>query len=161
MSPARGRLTDETIAARRAARLAAVQALYQMELAGSSPATAVTDVLDGRIPADEEGAIDTDVDADLFRQIVETTVEKQAALDTLLAGHLARGWRLERIDAVARAVLRAGVIEMWRRPDVPAPVVIDEYVEIAKAFFEGGPEPGFINATLDACAPAVRADARA
>lgn len=149
----------EAIVARRAARLAAVQALYQMEVSGSSPATAVIDLLAGRLPVDDQGAIDTDVDTELFRQIVETTVEKQQELDNLLARHLAKGWRLERIDAVARAILRAGLIELWRRPDVPTPVVIDEYVEIAHSFFEG-PEPGFVNATLDACVAAVRAAER-
>lgn len=156
---ASARLTGEAIASRRAARLAAVQALYQMEVAGTTAAVAVADVLNGHLPAGDDGALDTEVDAELFRQIVENTVEKQAELDTLLAGRLARGWRLERIDAVARAILRAGVMELWRRQDVPTAVVIDEYVEIAKAFFEDA-EPGFINATLDACAPAVRADAR-
>lgn len=160
MSAASARLDPEVVASRCAARLAAVQALYQMEFAGSSAATAVKDVLNGHLPADDEGAIGTEVDADLFRQIVETTVEKQGELDTLLAAHLARGWKLERLDAVARAILRAGVIELWRRPDVPTAVVIDEYVEIAKSFFDG-PEPGFVNATLDACVPAVRASAGA
>jgi transcription antitermination protein NusB len=150
------RVDAETVTARRAARLAAVQALYQMEMAGSSPASAVIDLLNGRLPSGEDGALDTQVDAELFRQIVETTVEKQAELDTLLAGKLAKGWRLERIDAVARAILRAGVMELWRRPDVPTAVVIDEYVEIAKAFFDEGPEPAFVNATLDSCAPSVR-----
>jgi len=146
----------ETIAARKSARLAAVQALYQMETSGSSPATAMRDVQEGRLPWDENGVMDGEVDRELFGQIVELAIEKQDAVDTLLASKLAKGWRLERIDAVARAILRAGVLELWRRPDVPAPVVIDEYVEIARAFFDG-PEPGFINATLDACLPAVRA----
>ncbi len=159
MSAAAIRLDAESIAARRAARLAAVQALYQMEVAGSSSATAVMDVLNGHLPIDEEGAIDAEVDTDLFRQIIENTVEKQQELDTLLASRLAKGWRLERIDAVARAILRAGLMELWRRQDVPTPVVIDEYVEIAKSFFEGT-EPGFINATLDACVAAVRSEER-
>ncbi|MDX2234919.1 MAG: transcription antitermination factor NusB [Hyphomonadaceae bacterium] len=155
MSAASARLDGEAIAARRAARLAAVQALYQMEMAGSSSATAVKDVLNGHLPADEDGALDGDVDSDLFRQIVETTVERQSEVDTLLAAHLARGWKLERLDAVARAILRAGLMELWRRRDVPTAVVINEYVEIAKSFFDGQ-EPGFVNATLDACLPAVR-----
>lgn len=146
----------ETIAARKSARLAAVQALYQMETSGSSPATAMRDVQEGRLPWDENGVMDGEVDRELFGQIVELAIEKQDAVDTLLASKLAKGWRLERIDAVARAILRAGVLELWRRPDVPTPVVIDEYVEIARAFFDGS-EPGFINATLDACLPAVRA----
>lgn len=143
------------VAARRAARLAAVQALYQMEMSGSSAATATADLLAGYIPAGEEGGLDQDVDADLFRQIVTAAVENQSAMDTIIAGKLASGWKLERIDSVARAILRAGVIELWRRKDVPTPVVISEYVEIAKSFFEGA-EPGFINATLDACVASVR-----
>ena len=143
------------VAARRAARLAAVQALYQMEMSGSSAATATADLLAGHIPAGDEGGLDQDVDADLFRQIVTAAVENQAAMDTIIAGKLASGWKLERIDSVARAILRAGVIELWCRKDVPTPVVISEYVEIAKSFFEGA-EPGFINATLDACVASVR-----
>lgn len=152
---ARPRVSAETIAARRAARLAAVQALYQMEAGGTSFATAFADVREGRLPAGENGGLDAEVDLDLFRQIVEAVVEHQARLDTLLASHLAQGWKLERLDAVARAILRAGLMELWRRTDVPTATVIDEYVEIAKAFF-WEKEPGFINATLDACAPAVR-----
>jgi transcription antitermination protein NusB len=143
------------IAARRAARLAAVQALYQMEMTGSSAATATDDLLAGRLPADDQGAIDADVDSDLFRQIVEGAVANQSAMDTIIAGKLASGWKLERIDAVARAILRAGLVELWRRKDVPTPVVISEYIEIAKTFFDG-PEPSFINATLDACVRSVR-----
>jgi transcription antitermination protein NusB len=143
------------IASRRAARLAAVQALYQMEMSGSSAATATADLLAGYLPAGEDGAFDQDVDSDLFRQIVEGAVENQSGMDTLIAGKLATGWKLERIDSVARAILRAGLVELWRRKDVPTPVVINEYIEIAKSFFDG-PEPKFINATLDACVSAVR-----
>lgn len=149
------KLSRETIAARRAARLAAVQALYQMETAGATLAMTLADVRDGRLPAGEDGALDGAVDIDLFRQLVEAVVEHQARLDTMLASHLAQGWRLERLDAVARAILRAGLMELWRRQDIPVPATIDEYVEIAKAFF-WEKEPGFINATLDAAAPAVR-----
>ena len=152
---AASRLSPETVAARRAARLAAVQALYQMEVAGGSFASALADVREGRLPAGEEGALDGEVDLDLFRHIVETVIEHQDKLDTMLARHLASGWRLERLNAVARAILRAGLMELWRRPDVPTAAAIDEYVEIAKAFF-WEKEPGFINATLDAAAHAVR-----
>lgn len=142
-------------AARRAARLAAVQALYQMEFAGESAQGAVDDLLAGRLPQTEAGPIDSDVDVDLFRALVEGAVEQQSAIDTMIAKHLAQGWRLERIDSVARAILRAGAVELARRRDIPAPVVIDEYVEIAKAYFDG-PEPGFVNGALDACARALR-----
>lgn len=141
--------------ARRAARLAAVQALYQMELSGSTPAAAVQDVLAGRLPFGEQGPIDVEVDIELFRQIVELAVEKQEAVDTTIARKLADGWKLERLDAVARAILRAGVLELWARPDIPTKVVIAEYVEISKGFFSG-PEPGFVNGALDAVAQQLR-----
>lgn len=142
-------------AARRAARLAAVQALYQMEYSGASSEAVAQDLLDGRLPLAETGPIDQDADIVLFRTIVEGAVAQQGAVDTLIARKLAEGWRLERLDSVARAILRAGVVELWRRDDIATAVVIDEYVEIAKAFFEG-PEPGFINGALDGCAKAIR-----
>jgi N utilization substance protein B len=72
-------------------------------------------------------------------------------IDQAVARHLAEGWRLERMDATLRAILRAGAFELIGRPDVPVEVVIDEYVELAKSFFEG-PEPGFVNGALDAIA---------
>lgn len=145
-------------ASRRAARLAAVQALYQMELSGAAPAETVRDFLSGRLPLGEAGPIDVEADLGLFRVIVEGAVAQQERVDTEIARRLSAGWRLERIDAVARAVLRAGVVELWARSDIPAPVTIDEYVEIAKAFFEDGPEPGFVNAALDAASRAIRHD---
>lgn len=142
-------------AARRAARLAAVQALYQMEYSGASSEAVAQDLLDGRLPLAETGPIDQDADIVLFRTIVEGAVAQQGPVDTMIARKLAEGWRLERLDSVARAILRAGVVELWRRADIPTAVVIDEYVEIAKAFFEGA-EPGFINGALDGCAKAIR-----
>jgi len=78
-------------------------------------------------------------------------VADQTAIDKAIRRRLAQGWRLERIDATARSILRAGACELMRRPDVPTEVVIDEYVEIAKSFFSG-PEPSFVNAALDAIA---------
>jgi N utilization substance protein B len=142
-------------AARYAARLAAVQALYQMELAGVSAAQIGEDAQAGRLPLAEEGPFEGEVDLDLLRAILAAAVAEQAAIDTLIARHLAQGWRLERIDAVARAILRAGTAELWARRDVPVPAAIDHYVDIAKAFFDS-PEPGFVNAALDACARAIR-----
>jgi N utilization substance protein B len=82
-------------------------------------------------------------------------VAEQASIDGAVKGRLAAGWRLERIDATLRAILRAGAWELVRRPDVPVEVAIDEYVEIAKSFFEG-PEPGFVNAALDGIARDAR-----
>lgn len=138
---------------RRAARLAAVQALYQMETSGASAADVGEDIRAGRLPRAEE-PLEAEPDLALFTALIETAVEKQDAIDVSIARRLV-GWKLERIDSVARAILRAGVAELWARKDTPTAVVIDEYVEIAKAFFDG-PEPGFVNAALDACAANLR-----
>ena len=143
-------------AARRAARLGAVQALYQMEIAGASTADVIGEFSAGKLPRESEAAYtDSEGDLGLFKAVVEAAVDRQATLDRAIARHLTKGWRLERLDAVARAILRAGAAELERRPDIPVAVVIDEYVEIAKSFFDG-PEPGFVNATLDACARDLR-----
>jgi N utilization substance protein B len=143
--------------ARRNARLAVVQALYQMEVSGATQDGVSEELRAGRLPAAEAGPLDGEVDRQLFDAIVSSIVDKQEAVDTTIARALSAGWRLERIDAVARAILRAGATELAVRRDVPTAVAIDEYVEIAKAFFSG-PEPGFINAALDECAKAIRGD---
>jgi N utilization substance protein B len=83
-------------------------------------------------------------------------VERQAKIDKAIVRRLAENWRLERIDATLRAILRAGAFELIAREDAPTEVVIDEYVEIAKSFFNG-PEPGFVNGALDAIAKDERA----
>ena len=149
-------MSSPQIAARRAARLAAVQALYQMEMSGASTADVIADFSAGKLPRETEASYtESEGDLELFKVLVEKAVERQATLDRAIARHLSKGWRLERIDAVARAILRAGVPELEQRLDIPVAVVIDEYVEIAKSFFDG-PEPGFVNATLDACARDLR-----
>jgi N utilization substance protein B len=146
------------IAARRAARLGAVQALYQMEVSGATTEDVIRDFSAGKLPRETEAAYtDSEGDLDLFPVLVEKAVERQATLDRAIARHLSKGWRLERIDAVARAILRAGAAELEQRADIPKAVVLDEYVEIAKSFFEG-PEPGFINAALEACARDLRSE---
>jgi N utilization substance protein B len=144
------------IDARRAARLGAVQALYQMEMSGASTADVIAEFDAGKLPRQTEAAItESEGDPELFKTLVEKAVDRQVTLDRSIARHLSKGWRLERLDAVARAILRAGAAELEQRADIPVAVVIDEYVEIAKAFFDG-PEPGFVNATLDACARDLR-----
>jgi N utilization substance protein B len=137
--------------ARSVARLAAVQALYQMEAAGVGVDAVVREFSDHRFGADMEGSRLAEADEVFFGQIVRGVVEGQYAIDQAIATHLASGWRLERLDATLRAILRAGAFELTHRPDVPIEVAIDEYVELAKSFFEG-PEPGFVNAALDAIA---------
>lgn len=144
------------IEARRAARLGAVQGLYQMEMSGASTADVIAAFDTGKLPRESEASITgLEGDVELFRTLIEQAVDRQLTLDRAIARHLGKGWKLERIDAVARAILRAGAAELEQRPDIPVAVVIDEYVEIAKSFFDG-PEPGFINAALDACAKDLR-----
>ncbi len=141
---------------RSVSRLAVVQALYQMEVSGATTADVIADFTAGKLPRPTEASY-TDVEGDfeLFKILVEKAVDRQATYDGTIARHLSKGWRLERLDAVARAILRAGAAELEQRTDIPVAVVINEYVEIAKAFFDG-PEPGFVNATLDVAARDLR-----
>jgi N utilization substance protein B len=142
--------------ARSVARLAAVQALYQMEAAGAGVETVIREFSDHRFDRDLEGGRLAPADEAFFAALVRGVVADQSAVDKAVTRRLAANWRLERIDATARSILRAGAFELMRRTDVPSEVAIDEYVEIAKSFFEG-PEPGFINAALDAIARDERA----
>jgi N utilization substance protein B len=137
--------------ARSVARLAAVQALYQMEVSGVGAEAVVREFTDHRFDRDIEGQLLAQADETFFAEIVRGVVADQTEIDQAIAKRLAEGWRLERIDATLRAILRAGAWELMRRPDVPHEVSIDEYLEIAKSFFEG-PEPGFVNGALDGIA---------
>jgi transcription antitermination protein NusB len=137
--------------ARSVARLAAVQALYQMEVSGVGAEAVVREFTDHRFDRDIEGQLLAQADETFFAEVVRGVVADQTGIDQAIARRLAEGWRLERIDATLRAILRAGAWELMRRPDVPHEVSIDEYVEIAKSFFEG-PEPGFVNGALDGIA---------
>ncbi len=130
------------------ARLAAVQALYQMETAGAGVETVVREFADHRFDRDlGEGRL-AHADEAFFAAIVRGVVGEQAVVDQAIGRRLAKDWRLERLDATVRAILRAGAFELMRLEAIPSEVAIDEYVEIAKSFFEG-PEAGFVNATLD------------
>jgi len=139
---------DERKANRRgAARLAAVQALYQMDIAG----TGLNDIL-----AEVEGAQYLPAEAALFRDVVSGVVREQRSLDPLVDKALAQGWPLKRIEAILRAVLRAGAYELGHRSDVPARVVVSEYVDVANAFVDRD-ETGMVNAVLDQIARQFRA----
>ncbi len=140
--------------ARTVARLAAVQALYQMELAGVGAETVVREFLDHRFEADMEGETLAEADEDYFAQIVRGVVSRQAEIDRAIAKRLAQGWKLERIDATVRAMLRAGAWELLTNA-APVEVVIDEYIELAKAFFEAT-EVKFLNGCLDGVARDVQ-----
>ncbi|HQR90453.1 MAG: N utilization substance protein B [Caulobacter sp. 12-67-6] len=149
---------NNRIQPRSVARLAAVQALYQMEVSGVGVDAVVREFSEHRFDRDVDGP-DGDqlaaADETFFAELAKGVVDKQGEVDQAIVKRLASGWRLDRLDATARAVLRAGAFELMHRPDVPTEVVIDEYVEIAKSFFEG-PEAGFINGALDAIARDAR-----
>ena len=130
------------------ARLAAVQALYQMDLTQRDLSDVLEQFLTHRFETVE---IYAGADRTFFRDLVSGAAHAQADIDTEIAGHLAEGWRLARIDSILRAILRAGVYELIARTDVPARAVINEYVGIAHDFF-GGEEPGVVNGVLDRAA---------
>jgi N utilization substance protein B len=135
-------------ALRSKARLAALQALYQLEMTGDAPDDVVQEFIEHRF-RDEH-------DEGFFRAIVNGVLEHQVEIDRSVARSLAEGWTLERIDSILRALFRAAVYELVAQPGVPAKVVIDEYVELARDFFAGD-EPKFVNAVLDKLARLKRA----
>ena len=142
--------------ARSVARLAAVQALYQMEVSSAGVEAVIREFTEHRFDRDVEGMTLAAADEAFFAEIVRGVVAQQRRVDAAIVKRLAENWRLERIDATVRAMLRCGVYELEHRPDIPTEVVIDEYVELAKSFFDG-PEPGFVNGALDGVAQDVRA----
>lgn len=137
--------------ARHAARLGAVQALYQMEISGSGAEEVAQEFADYRFQD-----LPVPPDADFFAAIVNGVPQHQVEIDRAIAASLSQSWKLERVDSILRAILRCGVYELVARRDVPARVVIDEYVAVAGAFF-GGDEPGFVNGALDTIARRKRA----
>ncbi len=142
--------------ARAAARLAAVQALYQMEVAGAGWQQVVREFEDHRFGAEIEGEAYPEPDGAHFRDILEGVVARQAAIDRLTDAALVERWPLGRIDATLRALFRAAGHELLARPDIPPKVTIGEYVEVAKAFFSEGREAKFVNGVLDHMARAAR-----
>jgi len=137
--------------ARRAARVAAVQALYQLALTDENPDAVVEEFALHRLtPVEGVGP-----DRAMFDDLVRGTAGRMTEIDAVLTPCLAEGWQIERLDAVLRAILRAGGYELMARADVPARVAIKEYVAVAGDFF-GGREPGFVNSVLDRIARRLR-----
>ena len=141
---------------RGAARLAAAQALYQMDLAGTGLNEILADFERHWLGSEVEGAQYRPAEAAFFRDIVGGVVREQTRLDPQIDAALARGWPLRRIEAILRAVLRAGAYELACRSDVPARVVMSEYVDVAAAFVDEE-ETGMVNAVLDQLAHQLRA----
>jgi len=141
---------------RSAARLAAVQALYQQEMEGTPLPRLLKEFHDHRLGATIEDEQYHDAERAFFDDIVTGVDARRADLDALIVSRLAEGWSLERLDRPMRAILRAGAYELLARPDVPVGSVISEYVDVAHAFFDQR-ESGFVNGLLDAIAKEVRA----
>ena len=144
---------------RGAARLAAVQALYQMDIGGTGVLEIVAEYEAHRLGQELDGDTYLKADASWFRSIVSGVVRDQRLLDPMIGSALQDDWALSRLDSTVRAILRAGTFELRERKDVPVAVIVTEYVEIAKAFFEDE-EPKLVNAVLDRIARQARPDTR-
>jgi N utilization substance protein B len=136
---------------RHTSRLAAVQALYQMEMSGGGAEEVAQEFVEHRF-----AELPVAPDKELFIAILVGVPQHQVEIDRAIAGALSEKWKLERVDSILRAILRCATFELVDRRYVPARVVIDEYVAVAGAFF-GGDEPGFVNAALDTIARRKRA----
>jgi len=139
---------------RGAARLAAVQALYQMDVGRQTLEDTLSQFSAHMLGREVEGEQYLPADADFFKQIVTGVIRSQLDIDPTIDKALSNDWPVGRIDATLRAILRAAAFELLRRRDIPAGMVITEYVDIAKAFYEDD-APGMVHAVLDAIAKQV------
>lgn len=150
------KLPADVIRVRRSgARLAAVQALYQMEVTDRSAKSVIREFMEDRLGLDDNGMPVEDADPDLFKSIVNGVVEQQGLIDEAIRKRLAKGWRLDRIESTSRAILRCAAHELASRADLSNAIIIEEYVGIAHAFFDDQ-QPGFINGVLDRVAIDLR-----
>ena len=140
---------------RSAARLAAVQALYQQEMEGTPLVSLLHEFHHHRLGATIEGVEYADAEIDFFDDLVKGVDARRAEIDEVIAPRLAKGWSLTRLDRPQRQILRCGTYELMARIDVPTGSVISEYVDVAKAFYDRK-EAAFVNGLLDAVAKEVR-----
>lgn len=139
------------VTARSAARLAVVQALYQLEMGGGPVSRALQEFIDHRLGAELEGDRYAPADIAFFTDVLTGAAARLEEIDALIAGHLQPGWSLDRLDRALRQILRAGAYELIARPDVPTAVIITEYVDVAHSFHEPQ-EAAFVNGLLDRAA---------
>ncbi len=132
-----------------------MQALYQQEMEGTPVTPLLHEFHNHRLGATIDGVEYAEAEVDFFDDLVKGADARRAELDALIAGRLAQGWSLARLDKPMKAILRAGAYELAARADVPAATVISEYVDVAKAFYDSR-ESGFVNGLLDAIAKEVR-----
>lgn len=150
-------MNSDPMQARTNSRLAAVQALYQMEAGGAGVESVILEFRTHRLGGDIEGRLLHEADEDYFVDLLRGVVRLQAKIDPQIEKRLAKSWTLARLDSTARAILRAAAYELIHRADTPAKAIINEYLELANAFL-GDEDRRFINAVLDAMARDIRAD---
>jgi transcription antitermination protein NusB len=141
---------------RSASRLAVVQALYQMELSDQDCETALREFIGHRLGQEIEGEQYAEADEKYFAGLVRGVVERQEEIDRTLAGSLIKGWPFDRIDPTMRATMRAAAFELIARAEVPARVIVHEYMNVAAAFFEDGEEMAFLGGVLNRMARELR-----
>jgi transcription antitermination protein NusB len=141
---------------RSAARLAAVQALYQQDMEGTEPARLIHEFHQHRLGATIEGETYAEAEISFFDDLVSGTLARRDEIDALIAERLAEGWSLDRLDKPMKAILRVGTYELVARADVPVATVINEYLDVAEAFYDKR-EKGFVNGLLDTIAKTARA----
>ncbi len=140
---------------RSAARLAAVQALYQLDMEGTPLATLLHEFHQHRLGATIEDVTYADAEESFFDDVVTGVDKRRGEIDAMITARLSKGWSLERLDKPMRQILRAGAYELIARKDVPTGTVISEYVDVAHAFYDKR-EAGFVNGLLDGVAKDVR-----
>ncbi|VUD69731.1 transcription antitermination factor NusB [Methylobacterium symbioticum] len=142
---------------RAGARLAVVQALYDMDISGKGVLDALAEFEAHWIGREIDGVAHPPAEVAFFRDLLRGTVEEQRQIDPQIDQALTQGWPLRRIETVLRAILRAGTYELMFRKDVPPRAAISQYVDVAHSFYTGD-EPGLVNAVLDRIARKVRGD---
>jgi transcription antitermination protein NusB len=140
---------------RSAARLAAVQALYQLEMEGTPMAQLLHEFHEHRLGATIEDVTYANAEVDFFNDVVKGVDARRDEIDGHITAKLSEGWSIDRLDRPMRQIIRAGTYELLARNDLPAGVIINEYVDVADAFYAKR-EKGFVNGVLDAIAKAVR-----
>ncbi|MBU6253559.1 MAG: transcription antitermination factor NusB [Alphaproteobacteria bacterium] len=146
---------DQMSRARSAARLAAVQALYQQEMEGTPLAPLLHEFHLHRLGATIEDETYAEAEVDFFNDVVKGVDARREEIDALIAANLAEGWAIERLDRPLRQILRAGAYELLARADIPTGSIINEYLDVAHAFYDKK-EKGFVNGVLDSIARAAR-----
>ena len=150
------KLPFEVIRARRAgARLAAVQALYQMDQTGESAKAVIREFMEDRLGVGPDEEPVEEADPDIFKAVLKATVAHQDQIDRAIVARLSKGWKLARLDTTTRAILRAATAELIAHQELARAVIIDEYVSLAHDFFDKS-EANFVNAVLDNIAGDIR-----